>query len=357
MISIYITGNINNTDLTITIDDSPVDFTVINKIISVTSHIETGLHKLKIVSCSDKRWSIDQVLVHGASLRKLLYLSWITTTSNQRIQPCTELWEHGQCWTLPFGHPLSHWINITETKIPNNYYGKDLLEKFCIWYPDRVALPDQFPQVVRDFFNYNFDFTVVDKSKFDVKHIPYTKYQGHISADLLELATTEILNNTDIVLEHGKDYKQRSDNQKEFNLDDDQSWKILWLKQQTQDRSRQEQYPATWQLIDSLNMDFWHAFVGIIPPGGFIYPHTDNPTGKDLIHLPYVGCTQLYIPIQWPENCYIKFAKAGIVKMDSGPMLINTDYFTHALANNSNQYRYVLAIGLNKNDIAQYSGH
>lgn len=354
MILIYITGNVVASDLAIVIDDKPVEFDLVDNIISIKTHVELGLHKLKIINCSDIRWVIDQVLLQGTSLRKLLYLSWSDTTEGQRIQPCTELWAQNQCWTLPFGYPVSHWINLAETKIPNDYYGKDLTDKFSLWFPDRLEIAESFPQVVRDFFNYNFDFTVVDKDQFEVKHVPYVTYQGAIAQDLLEQATNEILHNVDIAMAHVQNYGQYADNKKEFDLPEDQSWRIIWLKRYNQPRAWHEKYSATWQLIDSLGVDFCQAFVGVLPPSSFIYPHTDNTTNKDLDNSPYIGCTQLYIPIQWPDGNYIKFARAGIINMDSGPMLVNTECFTHAVINQSNQYRHVLAIKLNKKSIVQY---
>ena len=354
MISISITSDVVASDLAISIDNCPVDFEIIDHTVQITAPSRFGLYTLKIVNCSNNRIAINQVSINGSSLRKLLYLSWTTTASGQRIQPCTELWERDQYWTLPFGNPLSHWISVTETKIPNDYYGKDLSESFCIWYPDRLELSDRFPQIIKDFFNHNFDFTIVSQSKFDHRHVPYIKFQGQLDSELLASATTEIINNTDIVLTQGTGYGQHADNQKEFNLSDEKIWKRIWLKRREQPRDQQEQFSATWKLIDSLNLDIWSVFVGVLPPGGFIYPHTDNTTDKDLNNSPYVGCTQLYIPIQWPENNYIKFNNAGILNMESGPMIVNTDRFTHAVVNDSDQYRYVLAIGLNKNNIPQF---
>jgi hypothetical protein len=354
MISINITSDIVATDLAISVDNCSVDFEIVENVINITTPVDFGLHQLKIINCSDKRVTINQVSIDDSSLRKLLYLSWSTTAAGQRVQPCTELWERNQCWILPFGNPLSHWISVTETKIPNDYYGKDLNESFCIWYPDRLEIPNHYPRVIRDFFNHNFDFTVVSRSKIDRRRVPYIKFQGQLDADLLAAATTEIIDNTDIVLTQGTGYGQHADNQTEFNLADDKIWKRVWLKRREQPRSQQEQFAATWRLIDSLNLEFWSVFVGVLPPGGFIYPHTDNTTDKDLDNSPYVGCTQLYIPIQWPKNNYIKFSNAGILDMTSGPMIVNTDRFTHSVINDSDQYRYVLAIALNNNDIAQF---
>jgi hypothetical protein len=354
MILISITSDVVASELEISIDNLPVDFELIDHTITISEPGKFGLHKLKIVNRSDNRIAFDQVSINGSSLRKLLYLSWATTATGQVIQPCTELWERDQCWILPFGNPLSHWISVTETKIPNDYYGRDLSENFCIWYPDSLELPDHFPQTVRDFFNYNFDFTIVNRLNFDHRYVPYVKFQDQIDAELLAKATTEIINNTDIVLTQGTGYGQHADNQKEFNLSDEKIWKRVWLKRRRQPRDQQEQFAATWELIDSLGMEIWSVFVGVLPPGGFIYPHTDNTTDKDLNNSPYVGCVQLYIPIHWPDDNYIKFSNAGILSMEDGPMIVNTDRFTHAVVNNSDQYRYVLAIGLNKNNIPQF---
>jgi hypothetical protein len=354
IISISTTGDFVASDLTISIDNCPVDFEINDHMIEIAVPIEFGVHTLKIVNCSDNRITFAQVSINNASLRKLLYLSWTITASGQRIQPCTEIWERDQCWILPFGNPLSHWIAVAETKISNDYYGKDLSEHFCIWYPDRLELPDQFPQTVRDFFNHNFDFTVVSQSNFDYRRVPYVKLQDQLDAELLTNATTEIINNTDMVITRGIGYGQLADNQTEFNLSDKQIWKRVWLKRRDRPRAQQEQFAATWQLIDSLDLEIWSVFVGVLPPGGFIYPHTDNTTDKDLENSPYVGCVHLYIPINWPKNNYIKFNNAGILSMEDGPMIVNTDRFTHAVVNNSNQYRHALIIGLNKNNIPQF---
>lgn len=353
MISIKLNGSIDTKDVAIKIDNKLIDFELSNGSVVLKSDLSFGFHKLQIVNLSQKKIQIDKVFIDGNNIRKLIYLSW-SNLQQQRFQPCTELWETNQSWTLPFVYPLSQWIAVAETKIRNDYYGKDLSEKYFIWYPDSIEIDENFPQVIQDFFQYNFDITVVDKHDHTCHQIPYVKFQGTISNDLLAVATKEILNNLDIIMDHGTGYGQRNENLDEFNLLDENTWRILWLKKRFKENSFLDRFPDTWKLIDSLKMDFWQAFIGLLPPKGFIYPHTDNTTDKDLKNSPYVGCTQLYIPIQWPEKSYVKFANAGIVDMSTGPMLVNTDHFTHSVVNDSDQPRIVLALGLNQKHIIQY---
>ena len=43
------------------------------------------------------------------------------------FQPATQLWQAGQIWILPFGFPVSAWLELTEQKIPANLFGQDIL--------------------------------------------------------------------------------------------------------------------------------------------------------------------------------------------------------------------------------------
>ena len=108
-----------------------------------------------------------------------------------------------------------------------------------------------------------------------------------------------------------------------------------------------EQFPAVTALLDSLALDQWYAFIGVLPPGGFIYPHRDFDTAKQNndSYQEYKGCTQLYIPVYWPKDNYIKFADAGILNFESGQsVVINSDYYSHCLVNNSDQNRIVIGV-------------
>ena len=66
----------------------------------------------------------------------------------------------------------------------------------------------------------------------------------------------------------------------------------------------------------------------------------------------YGGCGQLYIPVNFKAGNYFKFNNIGLLPL-TGPMLINTQQFTHALINNSNEYRFAIGIHGSKLRVAE----
>jgi hypothetical protein len=350
-IAIKTTGNVLVKDLKIFINDIPVDFEINNDLVKISWPKQIGIHQLKLILQTNTRVEIQQVIVDHCDLRKLLHLSWAHDNHGNRSQPATELWEAGQQWILPFGYPLSHWLTLNENKFQNGVYGQNLLEKFWQWHPTNIVLPESFPQIIRDFFQYNFDYTVVDKSKFSSMDIPYMKYVPEISKILVDQAAQEITNNLNSIIKQGHNYGSFVKNQKEFDLNDDDQWKIIWLLKSDSSKKFTEEFSAVWKLVDSLNIDFITVFIGVLPPGGFIYPHIDDVNLDNPAYAQYQGCTQIYIPLKWPEDNYIKFANAGILDSNTGPVVVNNQGFAHAVVNNSNEHRYVLAVRANIVDI------
>ena len=95
----------------------------------------------------------------------------------------------------------------------------------------------------------------------------------------------------------------------------------------------------------------FYLFVGLLPPGGFIYPHCDNYEHNIEGHERFDGCTQLYIPVIWPEGSSIKMANAGLVPLDQGTMLINTDYVAHSGVNLGTQNRIIIALRTTQEEV------
>lgn len=357
-LAITYSGDINQADINITIDSCPVDFLISDNCISIAAPDNFGFHLLKITSLSNKRFNIETVLVDGADLRKLLYLSWICNSDGTRMQPATECWEAGQVWILPYGNPLSFWISTAEKKITNDLYGKNLDDHYWIYYPDTIELSQHlFPDVLTDFFKYNFDFTAVPKSSEpDLLPIPYMEYSKDIPKILLNSVLKEFVDNRDYIEEHKSSYGQHSGNKKEFGDKlTGTEWVLFWLHHRLASDDKKALYqthldlfPATKELLTFLNHKYWSVFIGIVPPGGFIYPHSDNVHTVRADYEEFQGCTQLYIPLQWADGNYIKFAGAGSPNLSNGPMVINNDRFTHAVVNDSTQDRYILAIRCDK---------
>jgi hypothetical protein len=343
-VQLTVDSDVTADDITIVVDDRSAEFTIKNQCIEVLA-CGVGFHVLRLTNNTHKRFNIGQVKINGCDLRKLIYLSYLENQIEQKFQPATELWESGQTWVLPFGYPVSGWIETVEQRIPNNLLGQNLLDNYCFYYPESIRLENSLlPQTVKDFYEYNFNFTMVDKSVADATKIPYMKYQKEISAELIEVANQEVQDNLEFIESVGTEYGQHNDNLKEFQKS---AWRILWLSKKKIKTSEFDKFPCIQKLIDSLDLDYWQAFIGVLPPGGFIYPHKDIDiqTLNNKQYENYRGCTQLYIPLSWPAGNYIKFAGAGTLSFESKkPMVVNTDHFTHSVVNVSDQTRYVLAI-------------
>jgi hypothetical protein len=348
-IRLILDQSLQTEDITVSVDDQPVrvDFEF-NHVVIQQPH-EGFLHLLKLTNVTGKRFSIQQVQIGGCNVRKLIYLSHIKNPNGQRFQPATELWEAGQIWVFPFGYPLSGWLELVEKTITNNLFGQNLLEQFKFYYPESLLLdPDQFPQMIRDFYQHNFKFTMLDRQHRDPVNLPYMTYCKNINGDLISAAKQEVNSQLDYVMTHGLSYGQYKNNQEEYQFKSaDQCWRIIWLSQDRMATEAAALFPQVKALVNSLDLDYWYVFVGVLPPGGFIYPHLDYDTNKaaNPDYQDYRGCTQLYIPLSWPANNYIKFAGAGILSLESGQaMVINNDSFVHSVVNNSNQNRIVLSV-------------
>lgn len=339
-----------SSDVEIFIDKIPTEFSIIGNCINITTNVMGFFHVLQLRSKTNKRFNIEQVHIGGCDLRKLIFLSYMINNRDETFQPSTELWEADQTWTLPFGYPVSGWLQLVENKIPNGVLGQNLSALYEIFYPLSLKLDPSYPQILRDFFEFNFDFTLVDKDNLTADQVPYLSYNKPIDQDLITEAKHEVQANLANILASGMglDYGQKDQNFKEFkSLTKPTSWHIIWLRKELQDQDVIQQFPKVNQLIRSLGLDHWHSFIGILPAGGFIYPHRDfsRQKSQNSHYQNYSGCTQLYIPLTWPSDSWIKFGGAGILNFNLGqPMVINNDHFTHALVNQSDQPR--ITVGL-----------
>ena len=348
---------LSDSDIEIYLDNHTAEFSIVDRCVEIQVECSGFFHILELKSHTNKRFRIEQVKVGDCDLRKLLFLSYMITPQGRHLQPATELWEADQRWILPFGYPVSGWLSTVERKIPNGKLGQNLLDHYYLYYPQSIKLENTFPQIIRDFFQHNFDFTVVEKSNTDIAKIPWLSYNKDISLHLVDGAKKEINDNIEFIMSTGMDYGQREYNIKEFeSLTLENSWHIVWLRQQNQTTDMSKKFPKVCELIDSLGVDHWHAFIGLLPPSAFIYPHCDltplKISSKD--YDDYRGCTQLYIPLHWPSNNFMKFAGVGILSFEHHvPMVINNDYFTHCLVNAGDQNRIVLGVRCHKSIVDQ----
>jgi hypothetical protein len=167
-------------------------------------------------------------------------------------------------------------------------------------------------------------------------------YKKSISHELIELAAQEVVKNIDGSTTES--YTQRIANQKEFGDKFNSNWNVTWLYKYGNRLPIADNYPHIKSIIDLLDLDCWSVFIGKLSPGDFIYPHTDDTNKSKPEYVNYKGCTQLYVPLVWPEGSFIKFAGAGILPTGNELMVVNNDTFTHGAVNTSNQPRYALGL-------------
>lgn len=333
--------------LTCTIDG--VKVTVIDQVHAcVKVPAKSGIRMLSLQLIDAGRAEIVDVRINGASVRHLLYLSW-TASNNKKMQPCTAVWESDQTWYLPFGNPVSWWLDITLSKIPQHYFGKDLGATWDIWYPDRIELPDQFPTVVRDFFSTDFAFTVRPR---DIDHRLGLPMQ-ELTVDPAEIQP--IANRAHELWQRGllDSVVKQEFAQDQYNSQEDTNWQPgQWqiYKLMTWDP---DLHAAKATVPESLFPEFFswikqfshvhHAQINFLKPGSYIAPHRDFGERDQGADAPPAGCNQCYIPLQWEPGSYLKLAGAGILDT-SRAWIINNAEFTHSVVNNSQSARSVLIV-------------
>jgi hypothetical protein len=328
-------------ELEICIDNSPVEYTIQDNVISIKKNIDFGVHQLSISMVQGNCLDIADVVIDGASLRMLIYMSYLEQ-ENDRIQPATKIWKKDQIWQLPFGNPVSFWLSLVYEKISNGEFGQNLFDKYYLYYPDTMELDHTFPLVVRSFFKHNFDFVCVDKST-PVSQLPYHPVELLINHEKKSRALDEIIAARKWIEQHKQHTPQSQYNSDEFDMDPSKEWVRLYLIRNNEIIVNSKQFPALYDLLDSMGItDIKMLFIGILPPGGYIAPHKDRQTPKSQSN---DSDYNLYIPMAWQAGNYFKFNGGGIIK-DGRPFLINNMDYVHSLVNTSTSDQDRIVIGI-----------
>jgi hypothetical protein len=251
-------------------------------------------------------------------------------------------------WCLPFGLPVSNWVDCVLDNINQDQLGKNLYDQYHIFYPNNLELPDTFPNVVKDFFRFDQTFTAVSKQE-SIKKLPYAELnidQTKISA----LADSSVYHYNNKTFFH----LVKTPEQSQYNEKEDEHWKNThWMSVDVAKFSRSNKKvefkisPEEWpELYEVLNLvqpnSIDNARVLYLAPGAYLAPHRDRALSKDSIDGNGLG--QIYIPLHYKKGNFIKFSKAGILDDTSGPMVVNNANFTHSAVNTSNEIRSVLTI-------------
>lgn len=291
--------------------------------------LEYGVHTLTLQS--DLPVEITDVLVDDISLKHTLYLGHVDKKLTTQI--------HNKEWNLPFGNPVSQWIASCFKKFRNKEYGTNLYSKYDIFYPEPVELPAKYPQILKDFFKTNFDFTAYQKVENPLHNIsvPYvTLNLKYNEQALLE----EFIRNQQLIDQHV--YKPS-----QVQANTPKPWQVamIYYPGNPAPTVSRGDFPELFKLFESIDgIEIGWAFVGSLDAGSYVLPHVDDVYAYTESVKECFGCCQVYIPIGWEEGNYFKFHDVGLVPFNQGAILANTTNFTHASVNNSTKTRYTIGI-------------
>lgn len=331
-------GESDYNQLCICVNAQQVSYDVHGNTITVCCDLDRGIHQLSLQLIDGARISINDVRIDSASLRQTIYMSYVKTHTDEIDQPATVLWDKGQTWILPFGNPASYWISLVLSKIQSGDFGKNLYEIYNITYPSKIKLRTNFPTVIKDFFEHNFDFFCSPKA--NVNLLPQRKSNIDISQFHIQPVLEELEKNRQWIVDHQKSYDQQKYNDREWAADYPR-WITLLMYKNNECVLPQGKLPLLQALVNALPINgILSAYIGILEPGGVIAPHVDRKPN----HMPGMfGCNVLYIPLTWPAGNYFKFASGGMLDSDT-PYFINITDHVHALVNDSSSLRVILSI-------------
>jgi hypothetical protein len=333
------------------IDNVICSHTIVDNSIIVVCDLNLGFHSLRInLLNNDIKIRINDALLDGVSVRQTLYTMYAIDTQTSAKRQTTVLSDYDTIIYLPFINPIAQWISQCAEKIPYALLSSGLYETYEVYYPTSVVIPDHYPKLLRDFFVCDFGFHTHLKVKdpYYKKSVPFAVLNNFIYYDEQVLAD-ELLNNIEYLKSLSRKPKQTAytpsenpwtvvdliiNSESDFNLD-------------ASFRADPTKLPNLYNFLKQLDIDLIvHAFIGILAPGEYITPHCD--TYQELGHISeLVGCSQIYIPINFKPGNLFKFSNIGLLPLD-GPILINNHNFAHALINDSNEYRFGLGINGSK---------
>lgn len=333
MIEIFLDLENSNFDgIALAIDSKNYDYTIKDNKIIIDAPIDPGVHMLDLQMLNNsQRITITDVKVFGSSLREFIYLSYIQLPSGERLQPHTTLWDTAQVWKLPFANPMSFWLTLVNSKLQAGDLGTNLYEKYYIEYPDSIILSDDYPQLIKDFYRYNFDFVCVEKSNIFLR--PYVPHKG-LTKEFIGEILEYIEQNKKFLLDNSNRGGQEYYNNIEFGKSEWQTLRVF--------NNSTELIKLPWidQLKTELGINAIRSMtIGFLPPGGFLAPHIDsfNKTKE------YLGCCVFYLPLTWPKGATFKFSGAPVV-FENASMIINNAQYVHALTNSGDHERIVITV-------------
>ena len=337
--------------LEIQVDSAPVDYVISNDCIIINHNIGYGFHmvKFKLLDSNIGKVQIKSGSVDGVDFRQTLYTMFVWSGSERK--QTTILTERDSELYLPFANPISWWLSNCTEKIPGQYFHSKMYEELSVYYPESIDISKKYPKLVQDFFKVNMNFHVHSKKLLDHPYynnsVPYANLPKKIDYDETKLFD-ELMSESDYLKQTARIPSQHTYNK----ISSPNRWLVNDLIMSPPDEYNLERkflidrtrVPILYSIFEQLDLDvIVHAFLGILGPGEFASPHIDDYVNNELVIEKFGGCSQIYIPINFKKGNYFKLNNVGLLPTDR-PILINNHNFTHALINDSDEYRFGIAI-------------
>jgi len=354
MIEIKYVSYSSNDQFRLTINNKTIAVNGTNGLLISNIDFPVGVNVLELELLTNSEITVTDVNINGVGLREWLYLSWSVDSTGKKFQH-TKLKQYQKIY-IPFANPMSLWFDLVLSKLSCHDMSRDVHQTHNFYFGDRKILDNTFPALVREFFSNEFDFNVIEKSSTDLKSIPFLELEIDKSF-LVSLA-----HSSKILFESGNvNYAiKNSLEEDKYLLKDDPSWvqksrsrmKIIKFQKQPIELIGRDLLPDFYQLIDLLDIkDIYSAQINFIEPGSYTPPHRDYEVRDSGYPAAADGCCQIYIPLSSdPAGNFLKIAGVGIFNIGQKSLVINNNYYTHAVINASDQLRSVLIIRCNFNN-------
>lgn len=322
--------------------------------IEVDLDLEIGFYTVSIALLSgpgDIDVFINQGTLDGTNFRHTLNTMFGVTEAGEKYQS-KSLTHQTRVLYLPFINPIACWMASTANKIPARLFLQNLYDELTVYYPESLTIPESYPKLMKDYFKYNLDFHAHPKEDLNdpycSKTVPWARLTG-IEYDEAAL-TKEFNDNLEYLISSARVPTQGSLNKIEFQINT--AWAVAEVILPTENyswesafRFDQKRLPNLYKLLEKFtDGEILHGFVGVLAPGDYITPHIDQYWMNEFVMNKYPGCSQIYIPINFKKGNYFKITNVGLIPLYDGPILVNNHDFSHALLNDSDEYRFSIGI-------------
>ncbi len=212
-----------------------------------------------------------------------------------------------------------------------------------------IALSEQYPKLIRDFFLFDKGEQTYPKDIKDYNDILCSGV-AHMPIQLpWEISSNDLLEEAKALNYHHKKGKYSWIYGAPGTIEDKYAPKVNVASQSSfitprptsysikTEFNKEDKIPFFGGLIIKLNelVTVTDVIVKKLKPTDYMEPHIDND----------INPWKIYIPLNWPDRNYFKLFKKGFIPMKPGqPTWINVGEHPHSVVNDSSEDRYIISI-------------